>query len=189
MSKIWDSNSSIEEKHSTSLTPQINQFRINFSIREIYDIIKKYQSNRKLAENDYYELCCFIDSEYAEQFNELSKYVKDLFGDKLKDEYFKIKLNDNKDKIQNYKYQQIYNYFLENELNDEYIDTFQDFLYEAMKKIPKLFNNDMLSNEYKEKLYKILPIDEIKKEIKSRLHLKSKLKILKKLIFYIKKNY
>lgn len=188
MGEIWDSNSSIEEKHSISLTPQIDQFRINFNILEIYDIIKKYQSNRKLEENDYKELCWFLDSEYAEQFNELSKYVKDLFGDKLKEEYFKIKLNDNKDKIQNYKYQKIYNYFLENELNEEHIDTFQDFLYEAMQKIPELFNDDMLSDEYKEKLYKILPIDEIKKRDKEQTTFKEQTADFKKTdILYQKK--
>lgn len=41
MREIWDSNSSIEEKHSSSITPQIKQFKVSFSIREIYDIIKK----------------------------------------------------------------------------------------------------------------------------------------------------
>ncbi len=188
MKEIWNSKSSIEEKHSASLTPQINQFRINFSIREIYDIIKKYQSNKSLEENDYNVLCWFLDSEYAKQFNELSKYVKDLFGDKLKDEYFKRKLNDNKDKIQNYKYQMIYNYFLKNELDEEHIEAFRTILYEAMQKISELFNDDMLSNEYKEKIHRILPIDEIKKRDEEQAAFREQTEDLKKTdVLYQKK--
>ncbi len=133
-------------------------------------------------------LCWFLDSEYAKQFNELSKYVKDLFGDKLKDEYFKRKLNDNKDKIQNYKYQMIYNYFLKNELDEEHIEAFRTILYEAMQKISELFNDDMLSNEYKEKIHRILPIDEIKKRDEEQAAFREQTEDLKKTdVLYQKK--
>lgn len=163
MSEIWNANSVIEEKYSKCSAPQIEQLRINFNIRDIDKIINRYQSNGQISENDYFNLCWFLDSKYGKQFFERSEYVKELFGDKLKNEYFKIKLNSNKDKILNYKYQLIYDYFVENKLDEANIDYFRDCLYDAMKKIPELFKLDMLSNEYKMKIDTVLPIDEIKK--------------------------
>ena len=41
MSEIWNSSSSIEEKHSITLTPQINQFKQNFNMRYFDGILKK----------------------------------------------------------------------------------------------------------------------------------------------------
>lgn len=163
MSEIWNNDSSIEEKHSTSKTPQLNQFKTYFNIRDIYTIIKKYQSNGKIEENDYHNLCWFIDSEFAEQYNELTVYVKELFGDILKDEYFKIKLNNNKDKIQDYKYKVISKYLLESEIENDNVELLKDYLYEMMQKIPELFNSDMISDKYKKKIEYILPANEIQK--------------------------
>lgn len=55
-----------------------------------------------------------------------------------------------------------------------HIDDSRDILYEVMQRIPELFNNDMLSNEYRKKLYKILPIDEIKKRDEERATFKGR---------------
>ena len=163
MSEIWDSNSSIEEKHSISYTPQLSQLRTTgFNIRGIYDIIKKFQNNEKIEEYDYKKLCWFIDSEYAEKYDELSNYVKSLFGDSLKNEYFRLKLENNKDKILNYEYDLICNYFFKNELEEKNIDAFKNYLYKAMQKIPELFVDDMLSKEYKEKISQVLTSEDIK---------------------------
>ena len=163
MSEIWNTNSTIEEKHSEIRTPQLSQLKNKFNIRNIYDIIKKYQNSGNIEENDYINLCWFIASEYAEQFNELSNYVKELFGDKLKDEYFKFELNNNKDKLQSHAYDLVYKYFFENELNTDNINLFKNELYKCMVKIPRLFNSDMISKDFKEKINKILPLKEVKK--------------------------
>lgn len=173
MSEIWDNNSSIEEKHSTVLTPQINQLKVYFSIGQINDIMNKYRNNKELNEADYETLCFFIDSKYGEHFSEYVDYIKKLLGDKLKNEYFKIKLNNNKEKIRKYDYSVIAKYFFNNELDLENKNLFKDILYRLMVNIPELFNSDMLSKEYKAKIEVILPENEIIKRDQEKSKLSS----------------
>ena len=53
MSEIWNSSSSIEEKHSITLTPQINQFKQNFNMRYFDGILKKLYNKQKIDESDW----------------------------------------------------------------------------------------------------------------------------------------
>jgi len=117
--------------------------------------------------------------------NEEKDLIYDINGTDNNGNFLEGNFNDNKDKISNYYYQHVYNYFLKNELDAGHIDDSRDILYEVMQRIPELFNNDMLSNEYRKKIYKILPIDEIKKRDEERATFKGR----KKLIFYIRKDY
>ena len=163
MSEIWNHNSSIEQKHSITATSQLSQLKAVFSVREIYDIINKYQKNHKIDDNDYNNLVWFIDSKYAEKYVELINYIKALFGEELKDKYFEIQLNNNKDKLKSHTYDLIYKYFFENKL-DININIFKDELYQTMVKLPKIFANDMLSQSFRKKIEDILSLEEIKQK-------------------------
>ena len=159
MSEVWNKDSVIEERESKIRTPQLNQLSQSFSISDIYEIIRKKQYKGKIDDHDYKILCFFIDSKYAVQFKDLVVYVKEYFGDELKNRYFRLGLARIK-KTDPYIYKTIYDYLI-NGLESSNIITLKNCLYKLMIIIPKIFKEDMLSKEYKEKIEKVLSKEEI----------------------------
>lgn len=70
MSEIWNNNSEIEEKNSISLTPQINQFKVNFNLRYFDGILKKIYNKQSIDESDFIIIKEFLSGDYKEQYKE-----------------------------------------------------------------------------------------------------------------------
>lgn len=77
MSEIWNSSSSIEEKHSITLTPQINQFKQNFNMRYFDGILKKLYNKQKIDESDFIIIKEFLSGDYKDKYNALVEYASE----------------------------------------------------------------------------------------------------------------
>ena len=162
MSEFWNEESFIEEKESLIKTPQLSDLKVYFSLGNIFEIISYYNRYGLVKDNDYPTLINFLNSEHAIEHPQIRDQVKALFDDRWKEEYFKIKLNDNKEKLQSYSFNLLYNYFINNTINDKEKELLKEVLYKAMVKIPELFQEDMLSQNFKKKIAAVLSNEEIK---------------------------
>jgi hypothetical protein len=87
MSEIWDNNSSIEEKNSRTVTPQINQFKIHFNLRDFDGILKKIYNNQSIDESDFMIIKDFLSGDYKEQYKERYDVLVEYAPEELKKEY------------------------------------------------------------------------------------------------------
>ena len=87
MSEIWDSNSSIEEKHSISKTPQINQLKQVFDIRMFDSVLNKLYNKQSLDESDFIVVKEFLNGDYKEKYREKYNALVEYASEELKKEY------------------------------------------------------------------------------------------------------
>ena len=84
MSEIWNSSSSIEEKHSITLTPQINQFKQNFNMRYFDGILKKLYNKQKIDESDFIIIKEFLSGDYKEKYKDKYNALVEYASEELK---------------------------------------------------------------------------------------------------------
>lgn len=87
MSEIWDSNSSIEEKKSAFVTPQINQLKQYFNIRYFDDVLKKLYNKQSINESDFIIIKKFLNSDYKDEYKEKYNVLIDYAPEELKKIY------------------------------------------------------------------------------------------------------
>lgn len=92
MSEIWNEKSIVEEKHSKSLTPQIDQFKTHFNMRDFDAILKKLYNKQVINESDFLIILSFINSEFKEEFKEKYNMLVEYATDELKEKYTLYKL-------------------------------------------------------------------------------------------------
>lgn len=162
MGEQWNKDSVIEEKQSVIRTIQAPQMKVEISISSIYDIIKTYQSKGKIDENDYRNLILFIISDKnIRNCKELCNYIKELFGEKLKEKHFELFLEWNKSKLNNNTYKVVNDYLIHG-IDMDMTGNNKEELYSAIVKLPGLFYSDMFPIKYRKRIDNVLSINEIK---------------------------
>lgn len=162
MGEQWNKDSVIEEKQSVIRTIQAPQMKVEISISSIYDIIKTYQSKGKIDENDYRNLILFIISDKnIRNCKELCNYIKELFGEKLKEKHFELFLEWNKSKLNDNTYKVVNDYLIHG-IDMDMTGNNKEELYSAIVKLPGLFYSDMFPIKYRKRIDNVLSINEIK---------------------------
>lgn len=87
MSEIWNSNSIIEEKHSISSTPQLNQFKVYFNIRDFDGVLKKLYNKQNIDESDFTIIMYFINNDLKDKYKERYEALVQYASEELKKAY------------------------------------------------------------------------------------------------------
>lgn len=87
MSEIWNNNSEIEEKYSIQSTPQINQLKTRFNMRNFDEVLKKLYNKKSIDESDFMIIKDFLSGDYKERFKEKYDALVEYASEELKKEY------------------------------------------------------------------------------------------------------
>ena len=87
MSEVWNNESKIEERSSIIRTPQINQLKQRFNIRDFDQVLKKLYNKRRIDDSDYFLIKQFLDYNHNNQFKERYQALIDNASDELKERY------------------------------------------------------------------------------------------------------
>lgn len=87
MSEIWNNNSEIEEKKSIQSTPQIDQLKTRFNMRDFDEILKKLYNKKKIDESDFMIIKEFLSGDYKEKYKGKYDALVEYASEELKKEY------------------------------------------------------------------------------------------------------
>lgn len=87
MSEIWNNNSEIEEKKSIQSTPQIDQLKTRFNMKDFDDILKKLYNKQKIDESDFMTVKDFLSGDYKEKYKGKYDALVEYASEELKKEY------------------------------------------------------------------------------------------------------
>ena len=87
MSEIWNNNSEIEEKKSIQSTPQIDQLKTRFNMRNFDEVLKKLYNKQKIDESDFMIVKDFLSGDYKEKYKGKYDALVEYASEELKKEY------------------------------------------------------------------------------------------------------
>lgn len=87
MSEIWNNNSKIEEKYSIQSTPQIDQLKTRFNMRDFDEVLKKLYNKQKIDESDFMIIKEFLSGDYKEKYKGKYDALVEYASEELKKEY------------------------------------------------------------------------------------------------------
>ena len=157
MSEIWDSNSSIEEKHSISKTPQINQLKQVFDIRMFDSVLNKLYNKQSLDEYDFIVVKEFLNGDYKEKYREKYNALVEYAPEELKKEY-------TIDKIKQLKVKNLNDEFINSLFSGNLLLSHIEIAYALLSKNNSFMEDKLIDERVKETLKKYITKDFVNKK-------------------------
>ena len=157
MSEIWDSNSSIEEKHSISKTPQINQLKQVFDIRMFDSVLNKLYNKQSLDEYDFIVVKEFLNGDYKEKYREKYNALVEYASEELKKEY-------TIDKIKQLKVKNLNDEFINSLFSGNLLLSHIEIAYALLSKNNSFMEDKLIDERVKETLKKYITKDFVNKK-------------------------